>query len=231
MKKVSPGEKNKAGLQENKMQTKKIIVVISLMVFMGLSTQTIHAVEKVLIGGVGKVALLPWGVVLPARIDIGDAQTISYRASILVRSRKPRENPPAQEPYPAGIEEKEQDLAERLVAGWKGLSPPERLRAVADAASGEWGNAPPASSDLQEWAPIREKFGARMAFLILLRAADLPARIFRSFAGPSAIGCRTTGASISNTFEGPPVFLTACLYSIFRPNSRRLSGFFFFLVP
>jgi hypothetical protein len=111
------------------------------------------------------------------RVDIGDSQTISYQASVLVRSRKPREKPPALEPYPAGIEEKEQALAERLVAGWKGLSPPERLRAVANAASGEWGDTPPASSDLQDWAALREKYGPRMAFLILFRAADLPARI------------------------------------------------------
>jgi len=110
-------------------------------------------------------------------VDIGDAQTISYRASILVRSRKPRENPPALGPYPAGIDGQKQALAERLGAAWKGISPPERVRAVADAASGEWGNAPPASSDLQEWGAMREKIGPRMAFLILLRAADLPARI------------------------------------------------------
>lgn len=110
-------------------------------------------------------------------VDIGDAQTISYRASILVRSRKPRENPPALEPYPTGIDGGKQALAERLIAGWKGLSPPERLRAIANAASGEWGITPPPSSELQEWAVIREKIGPRMAFLILLRAADLPARV------------------------------------------------------
>ena len=71
MKKVSPGEKNKAGLQEKKMKIKKTIAVFSFLVFMGLSNQTIQASEKVLIGGVEKVALLPWGVVLPARIDTG----------------------------------------------------------------------------------------------------------------------------------------------------------------
>jgi len=110
-------------------------------------------------------------------VDIGDAQTISYHASVLVPSRKPRETPPALEPYPGGIDEQKQALAERLVAPWKGLSPPERLRAAANSASGEWGNIPPASSDLQEWAAMREKIGPQMAFLILLRAADLPARI------------------------------------------------------
>ena len=53
------------------MKIKKAIAVFSFLVFMGLLTQTIHAAEKVLIGGVEKVALLPWGAVLPARIDTG----------------------------------------------------------------------------------------------------------------------------------------------------------------
>lgn len=110
-------------------------------------------------------------------VDMGDAKTISYRASVLVPSRKPREAPPALEPYPGGIDEQKRVLAERLVAGWKGLSPPERLRAVAKAATGEWGNISPRSSDLKEWAALQKEFGGRMAFLILLRAADLPARI------------------------------------------------------
>ena len=38
---------------------------------MGLSTQTIQASEKVLIGEVEKVTLLPWGVTLSARMDTG----------------------------------------------------------------------------------------------------------------------------------------------------------------
>ena len=53
------------------MKIEKTIAVFTFLVFMGLLTQTIHAAEKVLIGGVEKVALLPWGAVLPARIDTG----------------------------------------------------------------------------------------------------------------------------------------------------------------
>ena len=64
-----PGAKNIACSREKKMQIKRIVFL--LVFFMGLSNQTIHAAEKVLIGGVEKVALLPWGVVLPARIDTG----------------------------------------------------------------------------------------------------------------------------------------------------------------
>jgi len=110
-------------------------------------------------------------------VDIGDKQTISYHASVLVPSRKSRETPPALEAYPGGIDERKQALAKRLVAGWKGLSPTRRLRAVAAAVFGEWGDTPPASADLQEWTAFQKENGIRMAFLTLLRAAELPAQI------------------------------------------------------
>jgi hypothetical protein len=110
-------------------------------------------------------------------VDIGNTQTISYHASILVRSRKPREDPPILEPYPAGMDGQKQALVERLVMRWKGLPPPERLRAVANAATGEWGNPPPAPADLQEWMKFQKENGNRRAFLTLFRAAELPARI------------------------------------------------------
>jgi len=110
------------------------------------------------------------------RVNLGDIQTISYRATILVRSSKTRETPPALEPYPSGIDGEKQALAERMVAGWKNLSPPARLQAIAAAAVGAWGANPPAESDLQKWSAIRGKHGPLMAFLALLRAADLPAR-------------------------------------------------------
>jgi len=49
----------------------KMMAVFSFLLFAGLSSQTIHAGEKIIIGEVEKVALLPWGAVLPARIDTG----------------------------------------------------------------------------------------------------------------------------------------------------------------
>ncbi len=109
--------------------------------------------------------------------ETGDKQTISYRASVLIRSLKPKETPPALEPYPTGVDGGKQALAERLVAGWKGFSPMKRVRAVAAAISGEWGNPPPASADLQEWMNFQKENGIRRAFLVLLRAAELPARV------------------------------------------------------
>ena len=110
-------------------------------------------------------------------VDSGEKGSISYHASVLVPSRKPPEKPPALEPYPKGIVEEKRALAERLTAGWKRLSPPERLRAVANAASGEWRPTPPAPADLQEWTALQQEHGPRVSFLILLRAADLSARI------------------------------------------------------
>jgi hypothetical protein len=53
------------------MQIKKMIMFFSMLFLMGLSTEAIQASEKVIIGGVEKVVLLPWGAVLPARIDTG----------------------------------------------------------------------------------------------------------------------------------------------------------------
>jgi hypothetical protein len=63
-----------------------------------------------------------------------------------------------------------------MAAVWKNLSPPARLRAIAAAVGGEWGNNQPAESDLRKWSAIRKKHGPLVAFLALLRAADLPAR-------------------------------------------------------
>jgi len=60
-----------------------MIVVFSLIFFMGISTQTIQASEKVVIGEVEKVTLLPWGVTLSARIDTG-----ACLSSIDVRENK-----------------------------------------------------------------------------------------------------------------------------------------------
>ena len=70
------------------MQIKRMIVVFSLMFFMGFSTQTIHAAEKVLIGEVEKVTLLPWGVTLSARIDTGACMSsIDAREGVVWRKK------------------------------------------------------------------------------------------------------------------------------------------------
>ena len=109
-------------------------------------------------------------------VDPGDLRTISYRATILVRSQKAGETPPVLESYSSGFDGEEQALAERMVAGWRNLSPPARLGAIAGTVTGEWGANPLAEANLQNWSAVRKKYGPLVAFLALLRAADLPAR-------------------------------------------------------
>jgi len=47
------------------------LLILPLLLFMEFSSGSIQAVERIIIGEVEKVTLLPWGVVLPARIDTG----------------------------------------------------------------------------------------------------------------------------------------------------------------
>ena len=83
-----PGAKNIACSREKKMQIKRMIVVFSLILFMGISTQTIQASEKVVIGEVEKVTLLPWGVTLSARIDTGACLSSIDVRDFVVRRKK-----------------------------------------------------------------------------------------------------------------------------------------------
>jgi hypothetical protein len=110
-------------------------------------------------------------------VSIGNEQMISYQATVLIPSRKPREKPPKLEPYPPWADEGKQTLASRLILPWKKLSPAERLRAIAAAVSGDWGNNPPPLADRQEWQAIQQQMGPKTAILILLRAAELPTRL------------------------------------------------------
>ncbi len=111
--------------------------------------------------------------------DVGpEEEVISYRATILMTpQRSSKIKPRALEPYPATLGMAEQVLAERLVSKWSHLPPPARLRAVAAAAAGSWGTPPPDGQDLRQWSAIKEKHGRRVALLVLLRAANLSARI------------------------------------------------------
>ena len=125
MKKFGYGINSTAGLQEDKMQIKKMIVVFSVLFFMGLSIQPIQASEKILIGGVEKVALLPWGVVLPARIDTGAGMSALDVRDLKLEGKMVEFRLP----------ERYGDLLIRLpLAGWRGIkkagSPRKRRPAV-----------------------------------------------------------------------------------------------------
>jgi len=106
-----------------------------------------------------------------------EGEEIAYRATILIRPRQaPPERPPRIGPYPDRFTHEEIALAERLAGRWKGLPPPDRVRAVAATAEGEWKNPPPEMKDLDGWRALARRDGREKSLLLLLRAADLPAR-------------------------------------------------------
>jgi hypothetical protein len=104
--------------------------------------------------------------------------SISYRSTILVNlqpASKPL--PPKIESYPLSVGKTEQDLARRLAARWSPLEPSARLQAVAGTVAGVWGTPAPEETDIEAWKRMEETSGRLTAFLVLLRAAGLPARM------------------------------------------------------
>ncbi len=105
-------------------------------------------------------------------------ETIGYSATVKVRPQKSVKNRmPDLEPYPSSSGKGEQELARRLVSKWNSLPPPERLRGIAAAMKGFWGAPLPKDEDLREWSAFHQKHGQLQAFLLLLRAGRLPARV------------------------------------------------------
>jgi len=110
--------------------------------------------------------------------DIGpEEEVIRYRATIhMPPSRFSKAKAPTLEPYPADVTKEEQTMATRLVEKWSRLPSPARLRAVAATVTGHWGVPPPDDRNLRAWSAFQQKHGRLIALLVLLRAADLPAR-------------------------------------------------------
>ena len=65
----------------------KLGVAFCLIVLMRLSTETTWASEKVTIGAVENMTLLPWGVTIPARIDTGVATSSLDVCDLVVRQK------------------------------------------------------------------------------------------------------------------------------------------------
>jgi len=106
-----------------------------------------------------------------------EGETIGYSATIKVRPQKSVKNKmPRLEPYPSRVGKEEQELVRRLVRKWDPLPPSDRLRRMAAAMKGFWGAPLPNDEDLSEWSAFQERHGQLEAFLLLLRAGDLPAR-------------------------------------------------------
>jgi len=106
------------------------------------------------------------------------SEIIGYSSIIQIRPQRSFKNKtPTLEPYPSNVGKEEQALARRLVGKWDPLPPVDRLRRVAAAVKGIWGTPPPEDQDLREWSGFLEKHGYLDAFLLLLQAANLPARV------------------------------------------------------
>lgn len=111
-----------------------------------------------------------------APLEKGEA-FIAYRVNLLLRpSEQTSDDEPSLEEYPPEISEEEQELAERLVGKWRDLPLPQRLRAVTEAAYGNWEKTRPRQQDLEAWLAVEEKHKPMVALLLLLRSAKIPAR-------------------------------------------------------
>jgi hypothetical protein len=78
-----------------------------------------------------------------------------------------------------------------MVEKWDSLPPVDRLRRVAAALKGIWGTPPPDDQDLRAWSDFQEKHGQLEAWLALLRAADLPARVVEGLQLVESVAIKT----------------------------------------
>jgi hypothetical protein len=84
-------------------------------------------------------------------------QSIVYQTTLLVPPRQhPKVSPPQLPPYPTEASTADQQLAERLVAKWRRLTPRLRLQRVVAFVAGEWGKSAPTEADLQAWETLQE---------------------------------------------------------------------------
>jgi hypothetical protein len=89
-----------------------------------------------------------------------EERLVNFKTTIHVRPGRVGKDggpPPRSEPPPNGGEE--QALAERLVAGWRNLPPPLRIKAIAATTTGRWTDPPPGNSEIQAWTAVRERLG------------------------------------------------------------------------
>jgi hypothetical protein len=102
---------------------------------------------------------------------------ITYRATILESPRPPVvKETPLLGSYPPTVRAEDQALAERLAARWRDLPPPARFLALSTAVASDWRITFRDKRDLRAWLSVEKKYGKVTAFLVLLRAAALPAR-------------------------------------------------------
>ncbi|MBP1731476.1 MAG: hypothetical protein H6Q55_1905 [Deltaproteobacteria bacterium] len=107
---------------------------------------------------------------------------ISYDATVLLKdSRAVQATTPALAPFPDDVTLAEQSAAKRLVARWRQLPLPERLRALADGMQLFLEETATQDGDVQVLRLLEKRQGTVVAILTILRAADLPARVAEGF--------------------------------------------------
>jgi hypothetical protein len=125
---------------------------------------------------------------------ITEPEEITYRATIHAHPRPRRSvatQSPQLGPYPTGLRSEERKQAEEVAARWRPLSPAPRFRAVAAFLKGDPGGALPDDAALRQWRRVHEKLNRADAALVLLRAADLPARPVEGLLPTAGVHTRT----------------------------------------
>ena len=109
-------------------------------------------------------------------VEVGGA-FITYRATILESPDRPVvKETPLLESYPPTVRAEDQTLAESLASRWRDLPPPARFVALSTAVASDWRITFRDKRDLRAWLSVEKKYGKVTAFIVLLRAAGLPAR-------------------------------------------------------
>ena len=104
-------------------------------------------------------------------------EVIHYSATLLFRpKRSAMISPPDLDPYPVDVGPEDQALARRLVERWNKLDPPARLKAIQAAVKEAVRASSPLTPNLRAWSNLEVKHGQPATYLILFRAANLPAR-------------------------------------------------------
>jgi hypothetical protein len=100
---------------------------------------------------------------------------VSYIATLMVRSSYSPPAPSELGPYPEGLDDSGQKLAEKLVSNTLRLPPTARAMTIASAFSGAPDIYVYSPEDIERWAAIKKRIGAANALSALFRAAGMHA--------------------------------------------------------
>jgi hypothetical protein len=153
-------------------------------------------------------------------VEVGGA-FITYRATILESPHRPVvKETPVLGSYPPTVRAEDQALAERLASRWRDLPPPARFLTLSTAVASDWRITFRDKQDLRAWLSVEKKYGKVTAFLILLRAAGLPARAIQ---GLQLVGSvRTKPLSWVEVWTGEEWKILVLVAGVIDPKSTSL---------